>query len=121
MLHHLDDLEERERGRLNEILARRSALEKLSFHVSSFAEMMTGRHGERLDAWIAAVEAADILHMHSFTAGLQRDHAAVVNGRTMEHNSGAVEGAVSRLKSIKRSMFGRVRFDLLRKKVLCRV
>jgi transposase len=119
MLQRPDDLDER--GRLNEILARSSALERLSFHVSSFAEMMTGWHGERLDAWIAAVEADDFPHLHSFTAGLKRDHAAVVNGLTMEHNSGAVEGSVSRLKSIKRSMFGRAKFDLLRKKVLCRV
>lgn len=121
MLQRPDDHDDREHGRLNEILARSSALERLSFHISSFAEMMTGRHGERLDAWIAAVESDDFPHLHSFTAGLKRDHAAVVNGLTMEHNSGAVEGAVSRLKSIKRSMFGRAKFDLLRKKVLCRV
>ncbi|MGC7100707.1 transposase [Amycolatopsis lurida] len=121
MLQHPDDLDDRDRHRLNEILARSSALERLSFHVSSFAEMMTGRHGERLDAWIATVEADDFPHLHSFTAGLKRDHAAVVNGLTLEHSSGAVEGAVSRLKSIKRSMYGRAKFDLLRKKVLCRV
>ncbi|MEV1120263.1 ISL3 family transposase [Actinosynnema sp. NPDC049800] len=121
MLQHPDDLDDRERGRLNEILARSSALERLSYHVGSFAEMMTGLHGERLDAWIASVEADDLPQLHSFTAGLTRDYAAVVNGLTMEHNSGAVEGAVSRLKSIKRSMYGRVKFDLLRKKVLCRV
>jgi hypothetical protein len=121
MLQHPDDLDDRERGRLNEILARSSVLERLAYHVASFAEMMTCLHGERLDAWIAAVEADDFPQLHSFTAGLTRDYAAVVNGLTMEHNSGAVEGAVSRLKSIKRSMYGRAKFDLLRKKVLCRV
>lgn len=121
MLHHPDDLDPRERDRLNEILAHSSALERLAFHVSSFAEMMTGRHGEGLDAWISAVEADDFPHPRSFTAGLKRDHAAVVNGLTMEHNPGAVEGSVSRLKSIERSMYGRAKFDLLRKKFLCRV
>jgi transposase len=119
MLQHPDDLDDRER--LNEILAGSSALDRLAYHVAAFAEMMTGLHGERLDAWIAAVEADDLPHLHSFTAGLTRDHAAVVNGLTMQHNSGPVEGAVSRLKSIKRSMYGRAKFDLLRKKVLCRV
>jgi hypothetical protein len=43
------------------------------------------------------VEADGFPHLHSFTAGLKRDHAAVINGLTMEHNSGAVEGAVSHL------------------------
>jgi transposase len=118
MLQHPDDLE---RGRLNEILAHSSALEKLSSHVTSFAEMMTGRHGERLDNWIFTVEVDNLPELHSFTAGLKRDYAAVVNGLTVEHNSGAVEGSVSRLKSIKRSMYGRANFDVLRKKVLCRV
>ncbi|WP_218921934.1 transposase [Kibdelosporangium phytohabitans] len=121
MLHHPDDLDDRERDRLNEVLTRSSALARLAYHVASFAEMMTGLHGERLDEWIAAVEADDFPHLHSFTAGLARDHAAVVNGLTMKHNSGAVEGAVSRLKSVKRSMYGRAKFDLLRKKILCRV
>ncbi|HWO58960.1 MAG TPA: ISL3 family transposase [Umezawaea sp.] len=111
MLQHPDDLDDRERGQLHEILARSSALERLAYHVTSFAEMMTGRHGERLDAWIAAVEADDFSQLHSFTAGLVRDRAAVVNGLTMEHNSGAVEGAVSHVKSIKRSMYGRAKFD----------
>jgi transposase len=121
MLQHPDDLDDHDRDRLNDILARSAALDRLAFHVASFAEMMTSLHGERLDEWIAAVEADDFPQLHSFTAGLTRDYAAVVNGLTMEHNSGAVEGAVSRLKSIKRSMYGRAKFDLLRKKVLCRV
>lgn len=45
----------------------------------------------------------------------------MVNGLTTEHNSGAVEDAIPRLKSINRSRYRRVKFDLLRKKVLCRV
>ncbi|WP_157620373.1 hypothetical protein [Saccharothrix sp. NRRL B-16348] len=45
-----DDLDDRERGRLNEILAHRPALERLAHHVAAFAEMMTGLHGERLAA-----------------------------------------------------------------------
>ncbi|TCO55721.1 ISL3 family transposase [Actinocrispum wychmicini] len=121
MLRYPDDPDSRERDRLNEVLARSSALARLAYHVASFAEMMTSLHGERLEEWITTVEADDFPHLHSFTAGLARDRAAVVNGLTMEHNSGAVEGAVSRLKSIKRSMYGRAKFDLLRKKVLCRV
>ncbi|MET8763589.1 transposase [Lentzea sp. NPDC004782] len=93
MLQRPDNLDDHDGARLNEILARSSALERLAYHVTSFAEMMTGLHGERLDAWIAAVEADDLPQLHSFTAGLTRDRAAVVNGLTMKHNSGPVEGA----------------------------
>ena len=40
--------------------------------------MLTGRHGERPDAWIAAVRAGDLPHLHTFANGLERDHAAVL-------------------------------------------
>jgi transposase len=42
----------------------------------------------------------------------------VVNGLTMPYSSGPVEGTVNRIKMIKRQMYGRAGFDLLRKRVL---
>ncbi|OHV44300.1 hypothetical protein CC117_32385 [Parafrankia colletiae] len=50
--------------------------------------------------------------------GLLRDHDAVLNGLTLPHSSGQVEGTVNRIKMIKRQMYGRANFDLLRKRVL---
>jgi transposase len=50
--------------------------------------------------------------------GLRRDYDAVLNGLTLQHNSGAVEGNVDRIKMIKRQMYGRANFDLLRKRIL---
>lgn len=80
--------------------------------------MLTGRHGDRLDAWLATVEADDQPDLHSFAAGLKRDYDAVRNGLTMSYSSGAVEGTVNKIKMLKRQMFGRANFDLLRKRVL---
>jgi transposase len=42
----------------------------------------------------------------------------VVNGLSLPYSSGAVEGAVNRIKMLKRKMYGRAGFDLLRKQVL---
>lgn len=50
--------------------------------------------------------------------GLRRDEAAVRNGLTLPHSSGAVEGSVNRMKMIKRQMYGRAGFNLLHKRVL---
>jgi transposase len=80
--------------------------------------MMTGRYGERLNDWIAAVTADDQPDLHSFAAGLDRDHDAVLNGLTLPHSSGLVEGHVNRIKMLKRQMYGRAKLDLLRKRVL---
>jgi transposase len=43
---------------------------------------------------------------------------AVINGLTLPHSSGAVEGAVNRIKMLKRRMYGRAKFDILRKRIL---
>ena len=118
MLRHPDSLDAGEQVKLKEVLARCPHLDAAAGHVTGFADMLTGRHGERLDEWIATVEADDQPDLHSFTTGLKRDHAAVVNGLTLPHSSGAVEGAVNRIKVYKRQMYGRAKLDLLRKRVL---
>jgi transposase len=118
ILRHPDTLDADEQLGLKQVLGRCPHLDTTAGHVTAFAEMLTGRHGERLDAWIAAVDADDQPDLHSFTTGLKRDHTAVVNGLTMPHSSGAVEGNVNRIKVYKRQMYGRAKLDLLRKRVL---
>jgi transposase len=118
LLHHPDHLTEDEQLTLKQIRQQCAHLDALAAHVTAFAEMLTGRHGERLDAWLATVEADDQPDLHSFAAGLKRDYDAVRNGLTLAWSSGAVEGAVNRIKMLKRQMFGRAKLDLLRKKIL---
>ena len=118
ILRRPDALDDQEQTRLQEVLARCPQLEAASGHVAAFAEMLTGLHGDRLDGWIAAVDADDLPGLHSFTTGLRRDHQAVTNGLSLPYSSGAVEGTVNRIKMLKRQMYGRASFDLLRKRVL---
>jgi transposase len=114
MLTRPQDLEPDQQTRLKQVLAHCAQLDAAAAHITAFAKMMCGRHGERLDPWIAAVEADDLPELHRFTAGLRRDHDAVAAGLSMPHNSGAVEGTVNKIKMLKRQMFGRANFDLLR-------
>jgi len=118
MLRHPDSLDADEQVKLKGVLARCQDLDAFAGHVAQFAEMMAGLHGDRLDTWIAAAEADDLPDLHSFANGLKRDHTAVINGLTLPHSSGTVEGNVNRIKMIKRQMYGRAKFDLLRKRVL---
>ncbi|MGH3593464.1 MAG: transposase [Pseudonocardiaceae bacterium] len=67
---------------------------------------------------MAAIDAEDLPHLHRFVTGLKRDYQAVRNGLTLSHSSGRVEGNINRIKMIKRQMYGRANFDLLRKRVL---
>lgn len=44
---------------------------------------MTKRQGQRLEDWLARVEADDIAELRSFAAGIRRDQAAVTAGLTL--------------------------------------
>jgi transposase len=118
LLRHPDSLDADQQLKLKQVLARCPDLDAVAVHVAAFAEIMCGLHGDRLHGWIAKVEADPLPDLHSFTAGLKRDLDAVVNGLTLPYGSGAVEGAVNRIKMLKRQMYGRASFDLLRKRVL---
>jgi len=108
-----------EQTQLDGIRARCPHINALAGHVTSFAEMMTNRTGdEQLDGWLTAVEADDQPCLHSFAAGIRRDQDAVTAGLTLPYSSGAVEGNVNRIKMLKRQMYGRARFGLLRKRVI---
>jgi transposase len=117
---HPDHLTTDDTTKLHQILERSPRLASLSGHVTAFAQMMINRTGsEHLKSWLAAVEADDIAQLHSFAKGIDRDLDAVINGLTLPHSSGAVEGNVTRIKALKRSRYGRANFDLLRKIILC--
>ncbi len=62
--------------------------------------------------------AADLPHVHSFTRGLDLDIQAATAALTMPHHNGRTEGASTRTKMIKRQMYGRAGFDLLRHRIL---
>ncbi|MFI0716014.1 hypothetical protein ACH4SK_36515 [Streptomyces inhibens] len=53
---------------------------------------------------------------HTLAVGIDRD--AVIAGLTLPWKSGVVEGHVNRIKMLKRQIFGRAGFRLLRKRVL---
>ena len=114
---HPGHLTDDEKAQLNSVTSRSTHLSATAGHVTAFAEMMTGRHGEQLPGWIDAIELDDLPSLHSFTRGI-RDQAAVVSGLTLAHSSGAVDGNVCRVKALKRQMFGRANLDLLRKRIL---
>jgi transposase len=120
LLRHPDSLDADQQLKRKQVLASCPHLEALASHVTAFAELMSGRHGDRLNAWITKVEHDELPQLRSFAAGLKRDLAAVVNGLSLPYSSGAVEGTINRIKMLKRQMYGRAHLDLLRKRVLLR-
>jgi transposase len=118
LLTHPDHLSEDDALIVTNATAGCAHLERLHQHVRSFAKIMAQRRGAELPAWLDAVEADDLPELRSLAAGMRRDLAAVINGLTLEHSSGAVEGNVTRVKRLKRDGYGRANFDLLRAQIL---
>lgn len=116
---HPDRLPGGDAASLARLLDASPQLAAAASHVRSFAAMMTRRQGLlSLEDWLAAVEADDQPALHSFARGIRRDQQAVTAGLALPYNSGALEGKNCKIKYLKRLMYGRANFDLLRKMAL---
>jgi len=67
--------------------------------------------------WTAAVKPGNLPELRSFAAGIRRDLATLINGLTVEHASGTLEGDVSRIKRLNRDGCERAAFELLRTQI----
>ena len=119
LLSRPDRLDPDDQAGLAVITARCTHLDALAGHIRGFAEMMTRRQGLlALEDWLTRVEADDQPELHSFANGIRRDQQAVTAGLALPCSSAAMEGNVNKIKMIKRQMYGRAAFPLLRKRVI---
>jgi transposase len=84
----------------------------------SFQAMVRQRQADQFECWLQACSGAEAAELKNFAASLQREESAIRAALSEEWSTGPVEGQITRLKSIKRQMYGRANFDLLRRRVL---
>ena len=84
----------------------------------AFIALLHQQTDEGLTQWLEQAQRSSVAELVSFANGILRDEAAVRAGLSLKWSQGQVEGAVNRVKLIKRSMYGRAKFDLLRIRVL---
>ena len=92
-------------------------LAKVSEATRAFQSIFREKAVERLPAWMKTAATLG-RELASFAHGLKLDLAAVEQAVVSEWSQGQTEGQVNRLKMLKRQMFGRAGFDLLRRRVL---
>ena len=88
--------------------------------VSEFVQILTERRVEALDDWLTRLDQSHLAELQRFARGVRRDEAAVRASCASDVSNGQVEGQITRLKLLKRRMYGRANFDLLRLRVLYR-
>jgi transposase len=72
----------------------------------------------RLQEWTDQAKVSGIAELKAFAVKLLQDMEAVVAAMVLPYSQGQTEGRVNKLKLVKRSMYGRGKFDLLRQRVL---
>jgi transposase len=112
------DLTDEEVAYRRALCAHNATIEQAVVLCQRFLVMVRSRQADALDGWLADAEASSIKELRNLAKSLRRDHAAVHMALASEWNNGQTEGHVNRLKMIKRTMFGRAGFDLLRNRVL---
>ena len=83
-----------------------------------FVRMIREQESESLLPWLEDATNSGIDALKQFAKGITQDLDAVTNALLLPWSNGQTEGQVNRLKLIKRKMYGRANFDLLRRRVL---
>jgi transposase len=88
--------------------------------LDEFTGLIRNQSTATLKKWLSRAEVHSCPEVRGFAEGIRRDESAVDAAITTRWSNGPVEGHVNRLKTIKRQMYGRAAFPLLRLRVLDR-
>jgi transposase len=116
LLADAESLHDTERAFAGALTAASPAIRAARELAGTFAGLVKARDAAGLEPWL---EAAQGSALGGFADGLRRDLPAVRAALTTPWSTGPVEGHITRLKLLKRQMYGRAKFDLLRRRVLC--
>ncbi len=113
-----EKLEEDQMNSLKKLLENSSDLQQVYSLVQEFREMIHAKKVNELSSWLERAKQAQSSELTYFAIGLEKDLPAVEAALTYAWSNGPVEGHNNRLKMLKRQMYGRAGFDLLRLRVL---
>lgn len=114
----LNDVKTISQEQYEQVLKSYPMIADLYVTIKEFYEIIYSKHEEKLDAWLVKLEKFNIPELQTYVNGIRQDIVAVKNGISMQYNNGLAEGSVNKLKVIKRIMYGRNSFELLKAKVL---
>ena len=86
--------------------------------VASFKRILLGKDCTKLESWLKEAKAYNISEIDSFVKLIRGDIEAVTNAIIYDYSNGLTEGHNNKIKLIKRQMYGRCKFELLRLKIL---
>jgi transposase len=112
------DLDQEEQSRLEQLLSLSPQVETLYVLLQAFLKMVSERKHRDLRSWMGQAIESGIPELGSFVNGIERDYDAVHAALRLPWSQGITEGKVNKLKTLKRVMYGRAGFPLLRQRLL---
>lgn len=92
-------------------------MNQLSKFVKEFKNLFQTKQDGQLKNWMKRVSETNC-GLNNFAKNLEKDYEAINNAVITRYSNGQVEGQVNRIKNIKKMMYGRAGFELLRKMIL---
>jgi transposase len=86
--------------------------------VRGFRQLMQQRRASQFPIWLTQAERRAVAELRSFAVGLRQEYPSMEAALVYPWSNGPVEGHGNRLKTLKRQMYGRANFDLLKARVL---
>lgn len=114
----IDKVSSLSEGQLDRIIGQCPVIGRVYDAVSGFKQTLFGKNDLELDKWIEETQELEIDELNSFINGIKKDIQAVKNAILLDYNNGLAEGSVNKLKVVKRIMYGRNSFELLKGKLL---
>jgi len=114
----ISKFKEADQMKMKEYIEASGNLQNLYSAVNRFREILKSKDESRLENWLSEVKRYNIRELNTFVRAVERDIEAVKNAIKTEFSNGIIEGVINKIKVIKRIMYGRCSFELLRLKTI---
>src|SRR6266851_5168230 len=118
MIRRASDRTDEERDQLDQVQQQDAIIAQIATLADDFTKMVRERLSGQLGDWLETVQASAYASLKSLATGIGQDLLAVRAALELPYSNGQTEGQVTRLKLLKRQMYGRANLDLLRQRVL---
>ena len=109
---------ERQATQIAQIMAAVPELKTAITLAQAFATMVRCRDEPAFTGWMAQMQGSGLRPFRRLVTSFQQDALAIRAALTLRWSNGPVEGTITRLKLLKRQMYGRAKLDLLRHRLM---
>ena len=114
----IDKIKSLNQNQFDEVVKKYPLIGQIFKIIADFKSILIKKDLSKFAEWINNVSSLKIKELDGYIKGIKSDYNSIINAIMLDYNNGLAEGSVNKLKTIKRIMYGRNNFELLRSKVI---